>query len=346
MVLFLKTVFYNVKLSAVVCDAPVRAFVKGIKSHTGYSGCDKCTQPGVYENGKMTFPLTNAPIRTDESFAKVSDEEHHKRPNPFRSLSSLGMVSRFPIDYMHLVCLGVMKRLLLIWLKGPLDRRIGVSMRSLISDYLVIARSNICKEFARKTRSLDEIARWKATEFRTFLLYVGPVILKIVKIDKPLYDNFMLLTVAIRILASPSLYASHWAHANTLLVSFVNHYSQLYGSDMVTYNVHGLTHLAHDARLLGPLDSFSSFPFENYLGKLKNLVRQPRCVLQQVVQRCREISHRQSFEIEANSVPKVKKLHTSGPLPDYEMYFHATQHGEALHTPHKVRTTVSKLEAI
>ena len=139
----------------------------------------------------------------------------------------------------------------------------------------------------------------------------------------------MLLSVGIRILSSPSLYASHWAYANTLLVSFVNHYSQLYCSKMVTYNVHGLTRLAHNAHLLGPLDSFSSFPFKNYLGKLKKLVRQPQCVLQQFVYRWREISHRQrSFEIEANSVPKVKKLQASRRLADDEMYFHVTQHGE------------------
>ena len=58
---------YNVSLCAAICDAPAPAFVNQIKSHSGYSGCDKCTQPGVW-NGKMTFPETTAPLQTGVQF--------------------------------------------------------------------------------------------------------------------------------------------------------------------------------------------------------------------------------------------------------------------------------------
>ncbi|KAL2102395.1 hypothetical protein ACEWY4_001563 [Coilia grayii] len=33
----------RVAISSFICDAPARAFVKQIKSHNGYSGCDKCS---------------------------------------------------------------------------------------------------------------------------------------------------------------------------------------------------------------------------------------------------------------------------------------------------------------
>lgn len=107
-----------IDIHSVICDTPARAFVKCVKSYSGYHGCDKCTQEGVWK-GKMTFPETCAPLRTDASFLSMADEDHHKGVSPL-SYISIGMVSQIPLDYMHLVCLGVVKRLLLLWVKGPL----------------------------------------------------------------------------------------------------------------------------------------------------------------------------------------------------------------------------------
>ena len=167
--------FFHLTVTSVICDAPARAFVKNIKSYSGYHGCDKCIQSGVW-NGKMTFPEIDATLRTDASFDEMRDEEHHKGPSPFAG-TQIQMVSQFPIDYMHLVCLGVMKRLLLLWMKGPLKCRLGSRIISNISEGLLALKDNIPSEFARKPRSLYETDRWKATEFRQFLLYTGPVVL-------------------------------------------------------------------------------------------------------------------------------------------------------------------------
>lgn len=37
---------------------------------------------------------------------------------------------------------------------------------------------NITFDFVRKIRGFNDLNWWKATEFRTFLLYLGPVVLK------------------------------------------------------------------------------------------------------------------------------------------------------------------------
>ena len=183
---------------------------------------------------------------------------------------------------MHLVCLGVVRRLINLWLKGPLKFRLPSRLVIRISGSLVNMRFYIPDEFAHKPRSLWEVDRWKATEGRQFLLYTGPVVLCGV-LDPVVYYNFILLSTAIAILVSPKLAETHTDYANSLLHTFVSHHGELYGKDLIVYNVHGLVHLAQDSKNFGCLDSISLFPFENYWGKLKKLVRKPSYPLAQII---------------------------------------------------------------
>lgn len=59
---------YIIEVQNFICDAPARAFVKCVKSHGGYSACDKCTEEGEYINGRMIYEGISASKRTDESF--------------------------------------------------------------------------------------------------------------------------------------------------------------------------------------------------------------------------------------------------------------------------------------
>lgn len=115
-----------------------------------------------------------------------------------------------------------------------------------------------------------EYNQWKATEFRQFLLYTGPVVLQGC-LPTRLYKNFMLLSVA------------YCDYADKLLKCYVTNFVRIYGSQHLVYNTHSLIHLADDTKKFGVLDSVSRFPFENCLGTLKRQVRRPQNPLQQVV---------------------------------------------------------------
>ena len=41
----------KVVVKAFVCDAPARAFLKCIKSHSGYDSCERCEEHGEYHKG-------------------------------------------------------------------------------------------------------------------------------------------------------------------------------------------------------------------------------------------------------------------------------------------------------
>lgn len=220
--------------------------------------------------GKMTFPKTDAQLRTDTSFMNRTDEEHHKGVSPFVALN-IGTVTHFPLDYMHLECLGVTKRFLLLLMKGPLKCRLSANSVKSISENLEALKNNVPSEFARKPRTIYEIDRWKATEYRQFLLYTGLVVLHGI-VHPNIYQNFLLLHVGIHILLNDTLSIAYNQYAHDILEGFVNHFSDIFGKDMVVYNVHCLVHLSEDAKVYGSLDNISSFPFENFLAKLKRMV--------------------------------------------------------------------------
>lgn len=54
-----------VRIHALICDAPARAFVCGIKHHTGYFGCSKCIVEGDFLDHKLVYLEVNCPLRTD-----------------------------------------------------------------------------------------------------------------------------------------------------------------------------------------------------------------------------------------------------------------------------------------
>lgn len=206
---------------------------------------------------------------------------------------------------------GCYETLLKFWTKGPLRTRLGPRVVKAISVKCLGLRTYIPSEFARKPRDLKDIDRWKATEFREFLLYTGPVALLGSLCDE-LYHNFMLLSIAMLLLLNPRYCLHYCQYAHELLVLFVQHYGQLYGQDMITYNVHGLVHLSDEVKRFGSLDNISCFPFENYLGQLKRKVRKPSSPLEQVIRRISEQS--QSHETSVKPFA-LRKPHCGGPIP-------------------------------
>ncbi|XP_075737303.1 uncharacterized protein LOC142776830 [Rhipicephalus microplus] len=301
-----------VSLYALICDAPAKAFVLYVRSHTGYYSCTKCDVKGVYCEGRVCFPNVNARKRTDDSFRLKVQEEHHTGESILEELP-FDLVKDIPLDYMHLVCLGVMNKLLTLWVRGPKVTRLGSKVRLEMSEKnSQIARCVPC-DFSRKPRSIAELDRWKATEFRFFLLYGGPVVLSSL-IPAHMYKNFLALHVGISVLSTPAAPASEIEYAGNMLKFFIRTFISIYGKEHVSHNVHGLCHLADDVTHLGPLDSWSAFPFENHMSSLKRMLRKPDLPLEQLCNRLAEQAHRPLRHKKTESHVVFAAEHADGPL--------------------------------
>lgn len=289
-----------------------------IKGHTGFSSCSKCTIVGQSVN-RTCFLYEDVPSRgrTDEDFIRQSDEDYHRGRTILTEIPNIGLVTNVTLDYMHLVCLGVVKKLILLWIKGPLSVRIGNNNIIKCSRYMVSFHDMIPSEFSRKPRVLTNISNWKATEFRQFILYTGPIVLQSI-LKEHIYVHFLSLHIALSILVSPSLVEEECniKYAEDLLKYFVKNFQTLYGVQFMSHNVHNLLHLCDEVRKFGSLGNFSAFPFENFMIQIKKVLRKFEKPLQQLARRYGEqkITSAQSTNSSFLDILSLKKKHHDSPL--------------------------------
>jgi len=313
---------YSVIISVFCCDTPAKSFVLKIKGHSGFFSCSRCEIEGEYKENRMCFPYSEpdkrSKTRTHNNYINRTQIGHHiisSTNSCISEIPKLDIVNNFSLDYMHLICLGVTKKLILLWMKGPLRVRLPSSKINQLSKLLVNLRLHFCCEFSRKPRKLEEVCRWKATEFRSFLLYLGPIVLNGI-VNDSCFKNFIALNIAMIILLSPH-HSSFVDYAREMLNYFVKTFEQIYGQHLMSHNVHGLLHLTDDYNNYGPLDNCSAFPFENYMQTLKSMLRKPHKPLEQVIMRYNEganLNSTSNSEKEPLSHGSLLGSHNKGPL--------------------------------
>ena len=195
------------------------------------------------------------------------------------------MVTQIPLDYMHLILEGVVPQLINYWFLKSNEAKLSPSEIEKFDMMFLSFRPHFCREFQRKNRSIKDIKYWKATEYRSFLLYTGPVLLRHF-LPEDHFNHFLLLHFGTRILCS-KYYLSENIYAYNMFQCFVKEGSKLYDHFM-TFNVHGLLHLSSNSAKFGPLDDFSAFKFESFLQVLKKQISKMNKPLEQVVLRLLE----------------------------------------------------------
>jgi len=286
-----KNKMYSVGIRCFIMDAPARSFVLGIKGHSGYYSCTRCLQKGEMVKNRVAFlKIGMDPHRDNNSFRSRSQPEHHnKKDLTVLEILSIDIVKQVGLDYMHIVCLGVVRTLLKSWVKKKGEQYSLTSWKiGELSSELKNLKKSCPYEFSRKSRSLDELDRFKATELRQFLLYYGPFVLKPILSEKR-YEHFLNLSLAIRINSNCSL--ADIKMAQNLLIGFVIELSSLYDPCFMTCNFHYLLHIHEEAKSFGSIETISAFRFENYLQTIKKQVKKSNNAAAQIYNRHVEKSY-------------------------------------------------------
>ena len=154
---------------------------------------------GETHNGTRIFPNTNCPKRTNASFSaskKTKRQQRHHQPKVISSLLCIpgfDPVRQVVLDYMHLLCNEIMKALLERWIKKKNWAKLGRFQRNKLRGFLLLAlKGSIPDEFQGKIFDSEDLANWKASQYRFLLLYAGPFVLKPI-LPKELYRHFLQL---------------------------------------------------------------------------------------------------------------------------------------------------------
>lgn len=306
----IKSTRYTFEIMAFVCDTPARAFIKCVKAHNAFYGCERCETRGLtIARNKRVYSEMDAALRTHEKFKNQTQRAHHheSESSPLLELPNFDVVRGVVLDYMHLLCIGVMRSLFTHWFGDGKKNtksiaRVKRSKRKILREIMASMKPSVPREFQRKEFDLEDWMHWKATQFRFFLFYCGGIVLEEI-LSPERYQHFLLLFVACRILDSSENATMYTAYIRQLLRTFFHLMPTFYGETSQTMNFHNLIHIADDIDYMqASVSNFSSFPFENELGKIKKMIRSPNNPIVQVVNRLAEADALPDYIIRPRSV--------------------------------------------
>ena len=298
----LRDLISDLNINGVVIDSGIfdnlkRSVVRAAKSSAATHPCEYCEISAVrYKNDsmtrhKLTFPpqTMNGRPRTitgiNRIVTSIEEEDEEvlcseyvkgiKGRSVFLGQPNFDFIIDLPAEYMHLVCIGVVKRMVEFSYKvGKKKNRVTKRKRcdpklfnDLIKDVLVP------RESSRRIRNLDTSV-FKAQEYRNILLFYFPIILQ--NIDAKYKKERQLWLALVFMITSCVIPNEEFENVKKELIVkacelFYNLYYELFGQENCIYSVHVLPSHLLKIRGNSPLTERSAFKFESFHAEMKNL---------------------------------------------------------------------------
>ncbi|XP_040064449.1 uncharacterized protein LOC120838538 [Ixodes scapularis] len=189
----------------------------------------------------------------------------------------------FVVDYMHAVCSGFVKYTACMWFdcKSSFPFSLGNKVSDVNQRLLSLQPIH---EISRLPRSLVHRKYWKSSEWRNWLLYFSPLVLKGI-LPAPYYRNWIKFVQLIHFLLMEPVPSDKLKALGQRMKVFLKEFEELYGKKHLTYNAHLLLHLVDSVKEWGPLWNYSAYPFESMNGRIVKLVNGPRYAQWQIVEK-------------------------------------------------------------
>lgn len=202
----------------------------------------------------------------------VSEAKGVKGRSLLLDLEYFNFVLSIPTEYMHLMSLGVVKRLLeLCFSVGESRQRI--TKRPLSSPELfneLMKYIKVPREFPRRARKLD-LAVLKAHELRNIIIFYFLLITQCLGKNEKEINVWEMLAFMVRACILPH---EEYENVNVNEIKycqkhFYQCFEQLYGEKNCTYSVHVASSHLLDMKSSGPLTETSAFCFESFYAELR-----------------------------------------------------------------------------
>ncbi|CAC5361428.1 unnamed protein product [Mytilus coruscus] len=284
-------------------DLPARSILCNHIQYNGAYSCWKCEQQGtsaaVGKGQTRVFPFDEANPKGPERTVHNVIENAHQALNGTNGASSVvkgikgpSWLSFFPefdivngiaIDYMHGVLLGVQKLLLELWFAQKHSSQPFNFFQKLCQVDERLIRIRPTTEITRLPRTIqNDLKYWKASEYRSFLLYYGAPVLHGI-LDRERWSHYLLLVNAMHVLLKYGSTDEEVNEAELYLLEFCKNFPRLYNGCYMRLNIHQLLHLADCVRNLGPLYTHSCFSSEDKNGALIRMIRGTQNIDSQIV---------------------------------------------------------------
>ena len=251
-----------------------------------HCGCSYCYHPGKYAAGSMRYPLLkdDPAVRIHKSHLEDIKKAAKGPTKSFLGvkgscillgLTFFNIVWNFCIDYMHAFLLGLTKQIKNRWASDYFSKEQLNKINKRMTNI------KLCRDIRRGIRSLDYSRKYKATEWRTWMLMVSlPVLRDILPEDE--LKSWALVVDGMYTLLSTAITNTQLERIDYNFVKFIGESEMLYGIGFITFNLHSVAHCIDSVKHSGPLWATSAFPFENGIYQFLKELNAPNGCLKQI----------------------------------------------------------------